>query len=226
MNPFVALIALQAFSAKPIPGSSSSTTKRVQRAHRKRTPRWPTVKQVPPLAATMPAVPAMPHEVPDAPTTTPAEQAARGDEPANGGMGAQTADAADADANTYQQLADIHARPIAPAHASQHVEQHARPTKRRKRPAVGVEVRSVADAQKVLRGLGWKGHLTTKGALSRDLTDGDYGPVTRDNWQQSARKRQLVPLFERVGPKTVRVNAGTYAALAKLSSGVAGLRLP
>jgi hypothetical protein len=86
--------------------------------------------------------------------------------------------------------------------------------------------RSVAKVQSILRGMGWKGDLKTSGPLSPALTDGEFGPVTRRDWQQSANKRGLDPTFERLGPNTVRVSPATYAALSKLSGGVAGIYIP
>jgi len=84
----------------------------------------------------------------------------------------------------------------------------------------------VSQVQAVLRGLGWKGAGTMKGPLSSDLTDGLYGPVTAGDWAQSARKRGLNPVAERLGPTTMHVDPGTYAALksvAQQSGAVVGI---
>jgi hypothetical protein len=55
--------------------------------------------------------------------------------------------------------------------------------------------------------------LTTQGPVSPLLQDGEYGPVTHDDWQQSARKRGLDPTFVRLGPNTAQVDPDTYNAL-------------
>jgi hypothetical protein len=86
--------------------------------------------------------------------------------------------------------------------------------------------RSVAQAQSVLRGLGWRGAGTTKGPVQKSMTDGLYGPATAGNWKQSARKRGLDPTFTRLGPRDVMVNPKTFAALSKLSGTVSGIHIP
>jgi hypothetical protein len=103
-----------------------------------------------------------------------------------------------------ESLPELHAAPPEPAAA----------TTAETPPPAGT---SVASVQRILVGLGWRGHLTTQGALQPSLTDGEYGPVTHDDWQQSARKRGLDPAFERLGPNTVEVNPDTYAALRELA---------
>lgn len=87
---------------------------------------------------------------------------------------------------------------------------------------------SVANVQAILRALGWRGHLTTRGPLSPDLTDGlspkyeDQPSVTRDDWQQSARKRGLDPTFIRVDSVTVHVDPETYATLRDVARSMGG----
>jgi hypothetical protein len=142
-------------------------------------------------------------------------------------------------------LHTLHEHGAEPAHASEHVEQHQAPRKRKRKrvtrlPVQHITARAPADIdaagnanvsalQRVLVKLGWRGHLTTKGALSSKLTDGEYGATTHDDWMQSAHKRNLDPLIERIGPNTARVNPKTYAVLksaAAAKSSVSGIRIP
>lgn len=76
---------------------------------------------------------------------------------------------------------------------------------------------AVSDAQRILVGLGWRGHLTTSGPLHPELKDGEFGPVTADDWAQSARKRGLDPTFARVGPTTAHVDRKTYETLKQVA---------
>ena len=122
-------------------------------------------------------------------------------------------------------LHELHQHHREPVDASAHVEQHHQAHKAHKtRPT------SVAAVQKILVSLGWRGHKTTKGPLRVELTDGLYGPTTRDDWQQSAHKRGLATTFVRLAPKSVHVDARTYAALRRLADergAVSGrIRLP
>lgn len=90
-------------------------------------------------------------------------------------------------------------------------------------PVADTGGRSVADIQAILRGLGWTGHLTTKGSVQNILRDGLFGPATHDDWQQSANKRRLDPTMERTGPDTARVSVDTYNALKAIAKpGVSG----
>lgn len=77
-------------------------------------------------------------------------------------------------------------------------------------PAAGYDI---ARLQRILVGLGWRGHLTTKGSVSPLLQDGLYGPVTHDDWQQSAHKRGLDTTFVRLGPRTAQVDDHTFEVL-------------
>jgi len=85
----------------------------------------------------------------------------------------------------------------------------------------------IAELQHILIGLGWRGNLTTSGPLSPALQDGLYGPITRADWEQSAKKRNLDPTFERVTGQTAHVDPDTYdalKALARSKGGVVGAR--
>jgi len=136
------------------------------------------------------------------------------------------------DSSTH--LHDLHAAPPEPEHtqaepsaptahvhvpAAAHVETH--------HASVPGDV-SVAAAQRILVGLGWRGAGTTKGPVQASLTDGLFGPATAGNWAQSARKRGLDPMFARLGPKSAHVNPATYAKLAALAepNSVVGVRIP
>lgn len=89
-------------------------------------------------------------------------------------------------------------------------------------PAPGEGEYSVDQVQRILVSLGWRGHLTTKGALQPELTDGLFGPVTSDDWQQSARKRGLDPTFVRLGPRSVHVVPETYRTLRDVARSMGG----
>jgi hypothetical protein len=102
-------------------------------------------------------------------------------------------------------ISDLHEAPPAPESADSGINTHA------------AGEYDIAELQAIERNLGWRGHLTTKGALSPLLTDGEYGPVTRDNWAQSANNRKLDPMFERTGPNTAQVNPDTYAQLKSVA---------
>lgn len=126
-----------------------------------------------------------------------------------------------ADADPSQHPTDV--PHVQPAPAASNVETH----------QASDVVYSVARIQAVLRGLGWTGDNATKAshpAMSPDLTDGDYGPVTAGNWVRSARKRQLDPTIERIDGQHVHVNPDTFAALMKVARGlganVSGERRP
>jgi type II secretory pathway pseudopilin PulG len=84
-------------------------------------------------------------------------------------------------------------------------------------PAGNAFVTSVASVQDILVRLGWKGKLTTTGALSKDLTDGLFGSATVANWQQSANKRKLDPKIARDSATTVAVSQATFLALKSLA---------
>lgn len=77
---------------------------------------------------------------------------------------------------------------------------------------------SIATIQRILVGLGWRGHGTTHGALQPELTDGLWGPVTRDDWQTSAHTHGVDPTIERLGPETAHVDPDAYAALRSLAA--------
>ncbi len=236
MNPLLLLLGLKALGDSSPSSSRATTTRRTRSAHK-----WPTPRHAPALK--MPSLPPMPHEAPDD-HATPADHAQGGDEapPAP-----EQHDSAGTDATDHgEHLSDLHAHPHEPAHAAQHVEQHARPqhTVRdyapntpvrrvrarpapRPRPAPGDSGdRTVASLQRVLVALGWTGRLTTKGAVQPSLKDGLCGPVTFDDWAQSARKRGLDPTIVRMAPNVARVNPATFAALSRAGGGVSGLRLP
>jgi hypothetical protein len=93
----------------------------------------------------------------------------------------------------------------------------------------GIPVTSVANVQGVLRGLGWTGHLTTKGPVIPELKDGLFGQITVDDWEQSANKRGLDPTIVRVNGTTVHVHPDTYSALvavARSKGAVVGIYFP
>jgi hypothetical protein len=115
----------------------------------------------------------------------------------------------------YKNLDFSHAR-AEPAHASTADTQTAEP------PAPNAGEYSVDAVQRILVALGWRGHLTTKGPLLDALTDGLYGPVTHDDWQQSANKRGLDATFVRLGPRSVHVDPATYDALRALAKDKGG----
>lgn len=137
----------------------------------------------------------------------------------------------------------VHETPRTAAHvpdASAHVEQHQAPApapRRKRRRKVTVlpvqkitarpqatapaapsgpryESHSGDDIQAVLRAIGW----TVKG--------GNVGPQTIADWQKSANARGLDPTIESAG-RSARVNAATYATLAKGKSvSLHGLYIP
>jgi peptidoglycan hydrolase-like protein with peptidoglycan-binding domain len=72
-------------------------------------------------------------------------------------------------------------------------------------PAQGTVRRPVLELQRLLNRLGW----TTK----QVKPDGLFGPSTRGAWGESAKKRGLSPLFERVDGKNATVDQQTLAAL-------------
>jgi len=99
-----------------------------------------------------------------------------------------------------------HAAPL--THAAAPVQHHAKHT--RKAGPGDVRVRQL---QKILVALGWRGDATTSGPLIPALQDGLYGPITRRNWQRSARKRNLDTTFARINGKWAHVSLATYKAL-------------
>lgn len=122
-----------------------------------------------------------------------------------------------------------------PAHKVKHKRKHKK--KRKPTPAAAQTsaaspepgVVSVANTQKILVKLGWRGDLTTQGALSTALNDGEYGPVTARDWAQSANKRGLDPTYTRLGPNTAGVNPQTYDTLKTVAFGsaaISGIRIP
>ena len=66
----------------------------------------------------------------------------------------------------------------------------------------GTLVRSVAELQKLLYGVGW-----TAKKLSQD---GKYGPQTKKAWGVSAKLRKLPEMFDRVDGANARVSQSTY----------------
>lgn len=90
------------------------------------------------------------------------------------------------------------------------------------------DVYTVAQLQSILRGLGWTGPNRMGTAMSPDLTDGNFGPVTQGNWMRSANKRNLNPIMERVDGQHARVDPETYATLRNVArskgANVAGRR--
>lgn len=120
------------------------------------------------------------------------------------------------------------AAPRKPAHRRRAQHAAAADTHTAEPPSPAEGQYSVANVQSILRALGWRGHLTTHGPLSSDLTDGlapkyeNEPSVTRDDWQQSARKRSLDPTFIRVDSTTVHVDPETYAALRDVARSMGG----
>lgn len=239
MSPILLAAALYLMGHKKSGGGAPTALHSAAATHARRAKtKWPTVKHPPPRKLgipDMPPMPAMPHEKAH---DNPAEEAKASD---------HSADVHKPSVVTHHADATSHATaPTAVHHdASAPVEQHAKPhvttlpiqhiriplfksSPRAAKPAPVSVARgdvSIEQTQKILRDLGWKGHLTTKGPVSRDLTDGLYGPTTHDDWVQSANKRGLDPRFDRLGPKSVRVNPDTLAALKRVT-GVSGIYIP
>lgn len=69
----------------------------------------------------------------------------------------------------------------------------------------GTVVKTVAELQALLYGIGW-----TKKKIA---PDGLYGRITKGAWGTSAETRKLDPKFERVTGKTARVDTETYARI-------------
>jgi hypothetical protein len=92
-------------------------------------------------------------------------------------------------------------------------------TKPATKPTAVGYVASTAAVQDVLIRLGWRGKGTTSGNISKDLTDGLYGPTVASNWQQSANKRKLDPSISKASAdgKQVSVSEKTFLSLKALA---------
>lgn len=247
MNPLLGLLFL--YAARNGSSSASSAPARRGKHKRGKRARWPGTKHPPPKTLSTPATEPMEKQPHETERATPAEDTRAADTKVDTHRNEPTEHAAH-DANTADALHDVR---DTPTDAGKHVEQHQgggkvtklpvqhirgrvkRKHKRKHAPAAADDgTRSVASIQSVLRGLGWRGRLTMKGPVSRDLTDGEsplHWPAqpsaTFDDWQQSARKRKLDPSIERLGPNTARVNPDTYRALSAIAQpSVAGLYIP
>lgn len=211
-----------------------------RRSSGKKAPRWPSSRHHPPhhVPAMQPMQP-MVHEKP----------AHEHKAPAHDVHAAERHDLHEDTHHTAPAVHHVHRDHATPVHkvphevhepppAAKHVEEHHKAPKRQQQRAATPGDKSVADVQRVLVALGWRGHLTTKGPLSKDLTDGlapldwpEQPSVTADDWVQSARKRGLDTTFARVSSKVVHVNPATFRALqqvaqSKSGAAVAGFRIP
>jgi hypothetical protein len=111
------------------------------------------------------------------------------------------------DASAHQEHpAELNHEPPAPDPAAVHVEDHQEEG-----------VYTVGQLQAVLRGLGWTGRNTTSGAVQVALRDNLYGPVTAEDWQRSATKRDLDPTIVRIDGTHAHVAPETYRALVAVA---------
>ena len=221
MNPLF-LLALPYLFARREANSTAGKSPYNHRRHK-----WPGRKHPPParIMPGMPAAPAMKSEEPANQVDEKDHHEEKHEGPGNVRF---------VHRDDVQPVEDLHTHHEVPTDANAHVEEHHEARKPRHRPrrrVIKMPVQrivarpqsapgdaNVADLQRILVGLGWRGRLTTKGPVSPDLTDGLYGPVTALDWAQSANKRGLNPAIVRLGPNRAHVDPATMGELQRLAS--------